>query len=186
MVHSEQTINIENAIRNSDNKLIRSLPRFAINILRKIIYEDELNSSLNRSRHLEGVPFMNHVLEGWNVKIVVKGEENIPVTGRFIFASNHPVGGIDAMAFFSVIYRHFPEVVSPANRLLNYIPNLRPLFLGLDVFGRVSKETVKKIDELFASDKQVMIFPAGEVSRRQKGVISDIVWQKSFITKAIP
>jgi putative hemolysin len=31
----------------------------------------------------------------------------------------------------------------------------------------------------------VLIFPSGEVSRRKKGIISDPVWQKSFITKAV-
>jgi putative hemolysin len=30
-----------------------------------------------------------------------------------------------------------------------------------------------------------MIFPAGIVSRRSKGKISDLVWQKTFITKAV-
>jgi len=55
----------------------------------------------------------------------------------------------------------------------------------VDVFGKASKETALKLDELYESDTQIMIFPAGEVSRRNKGTISDIVWQKSFITKAV-
>lgn len=185
MTNTGYTIDIKKAIQNSNNRLLKSLPGFAINIIRRIICEKELNDSLNRSSHLNGIPFIINVLEGWNVKVIAKGEENIPQQGRFIFVSNHPVGGIDAMAFFSVIYRHFAEVVSPANELLNYIPNLRPLFLSLDVFGRISREAAKQLDELYASDKQVMIFPAGEVSRRIKGKISDIPWQKSFITKAI-
>ena len=115
----------------------------------------------------------------------LKVSENIPRSGRFIFVANHPVGGMDALIIFSMIYDFFPVIVSPSNELLNIVPNLQPLILGLNVFGRTTKETARKLNELFESDKQIMIFPAGEVSRKRKGKISDIVWQKSFITKAL-
>jgi putative hemolysin len=124
------------------------------------------------------------VLDNMNVKVEIRGGENVPSSGRFIFAANHPVGGVDAMAIFSAIYKYYPMVVSPANLLLNNITNLRPLVFGVDVFGKASKETALKLDELYESDTQIMIFPAGEVSRKNKGNISDIAWQKSFITKA--
>ncbi len=181
----EKIIDIEKAIRNSENRFIRSLPSFVIRTIRKIICEDELNSALEKNRHLEGVQFMDGLLKYWNINVIVKNEENIPSVGRYVFISNHPLGAIDAITLFSVIYRYFPEIVSPANQLLNYIPNLRSLFLGLDVFGRANRKTALRIDELFASDKQILIFPAGEVSRRYKGVITDIPWQKSFVVKAI-
>jgi len=185
MGHTERIIDIEKAIRESDNRLLKSLPRFLINTLRKIICEDELNDSFNLHRHLEGIPFVNDVLKEWNTKITVRAEENIPASGRYIFVANHPLGGIDALSFLSVISRHFPDVISPSNQLFNYIPNLRCLIIGLDVFGRATKETARQLDELYASDTQVMIFPAGEVSRRIKGRITDVPWQKSFVTKAI-
>lgn len=185
MEHFEKAIDIEKAIRSGDNKLLRSLPAFIINLFRKIIHEDEINTIINRSRHLNGVPFLMDILDNMNVKVNIIGGDNVPSGGRFIFASNHPVGGVDAMAIFSVIYKYYPGIVSPANLLLNNIPNLRPLVFGVDVFGKASKETALKLDELYESDTQIMIFPAGEVSRRNKGIISDITWQKSFITKAV-
>lgn len=185
LANTERPIDIEKAIRRSDNRFIRNLPGFVVNIIRKIICEDELNFTTNRYSHLEGVHFLHGLLEGWNVNVIVRGEEKIPAEGRFVFSSNHPLGGLDAISLFTVIYKHFQEIVSPANQLLNHIPNLRSLVLALDVFGRTSRETAIMIDELFASGKQILIFPAGEVSRRQKGKISDIVWQKSFVTKAI-
>lgn len=185
MEYFEKAIDIEKAIRSGNNKLLRSLPGFIIKLLRKIIYEDEINSIINRSRHLNGVPFLMDILDNINVKVDIRGGDNITPAGRFIFAANHPVGGVDAMAIFSALYKYYPEVVSPANLLLNNIPSLRPLVFGVDVFGKASKETALKLDELYESDTQIMIFPAGEVSRRNKGTISDIVWQKSFITKAV-
>ena len=40
------------------------------------------------------------------------------------------------------------------------------------------------VDELFASDKAIFIFPAGLVSRKKKGKIEDLEWKKTFITRA--
>ena len=181
----EKIIDIEKAIKEGNSKFLKSLPRFIIRVMRKIAHEDDINLTVHRSRHLNGVPFVLDVLKGWDVTVKIKGEENIPDSGRFIFAANHPVGGIDALSIYSTIYRHFTEVVSPANELLNTIPNLRPLVLGLNVFGKSTREVASRIDSLFESSTQIMIFPAGEVSRRTRGKISDITWQKSFITKAI-
>lgn len=181
----EKTIDIEKAIRSGSNRVLRSLPGFLITALRKYVCEDEINATIHRSRHLEGLPFVKDVLEGWNVEVITKGGKNIPPDGRFIFAANHPVGGVDALAIFTSLYKYYPVVVTPANQLLTYVPNLRPIVFGLDVFGKASRETAAKLDSLYASDLQIMIFPAGEVSRRKKDVISDIPWQKSFIVKAV-
>lgn len=65
------------------------------------------------------------------------------------------------------------------------IENLSELFVPVNKHGSQSTEVVKRIDELFASDAQVLTFPAGLVSRRNKGVIRDQVWKKTFIKKAI-
>jgi putative hemolysin len=144
-----------------------------------------MNEVINLNNDKTGVPFINGVLNSWNIRTEIYGEENIPSSGRFVFVANHPVGAIDALAFLSIIYKFFPEVVSPSNEILSRIPNLRPLMLGINVFGKNTRETAEKINDLFESDVQVMMFPSGEVSRRTKGVIADPVWQKSFISKAI-
>ncbi len=133
----------------------------------------------------QGFPFIIGILNDWKVTVVVRGEENLPRSGRFVFAANHPVGGMDALSFFSTIYTHYHDVISPSNELFKYIPQLKPILLGINVFGKNTKETAEKINILFNSDSQILIFPAGEVSRRNKGIISDIRWQKSFITKAV-
>ncbi len=181
----EKIIDIEKAFRSSNSRFLKNLPGFAVNFVKRLESEDEMNATIHRSRQLTGVPFINDVLEGWKVKIITKGDENVPPSGRFIFVANHPVGAMDSLALLSVIYRFFPHVISPSNELLNSIPNLRPLILGLNVFKKNTKETAIKLDELFNSDAQIMYFPSGEVSRRRKGIISDPVWQKTFITKAI-
>jgi len=180
-----KTVDIEKAIRDSKSKFVRSLPKFVVRLIIKSVHQDEMNATIHRNRDKSGVPFINGILNDWNVKVVVTGAENIPVSGKFVFVANHPVGGMDALSLLSTIYRYFPKVVSPSNELFEDIPQLKPVVLGINVFGKNTKETAEKLNQLFESDAQIMIFPAGEVSRRNKGIISDIPWQKSFITKSV-
>ena len=180
-----KTIDIEKVIRNSNSSFLKSFPKFVIILITKIIGQDDLNLMIYHNRNSQGVLFIIGALKYWNVKVEVSGAENIPKTGRYIFVANHPVGGMDALSVLSVIYRHYPDIVAPANELLNIIPNLQPLIFSVNVFGKTSKDRALKLSELYESDTQIFTFPAGEVSRRKKGVISDIEWQKSFIPKAI-
>jgi putative hemolysin len=185
MEEADRIIDIEKTLRNSNSALIRSLPKGIKKMIARIVKQDEINAVIYSNRDKEGVEFINGVLKDWNVKIAVEGDENIPSSGRFIFVANHPVGGMDAMALFHTVHRHYSDVVFPSNELFRYIPQLNTVLLGINVFGKNTRETIEKLNELFASESQVLFFPAGEVSRRSKGEISDIAWQKSFIAKAI-
>ena len=42
-----------------------------------------------------------------------------------------------------------------------------------------------RIEEAYASESQILYFPAGLCSRKTRGVIKDLQWHKSFITKSI-
>ena len=180
-----KTIDIEKAINTGNSRFLKSLPKFIVRMIIKIAEEEAFNRVIYNNREKTGVPFINGLLHDLNVKVEIIGLENIPASGRFIFVANHPVGGMDAMAIHNMIYRYFQSIVSPANELLKIIPNLRPLILGVNVFGKTNRETAKLLNELYESDTQIIMFAAGEVSRRTKGKISDITWQKSFISKAI-
>lgn len=178
-------IDIRKEFRNSNSKFFRYIPGFIIRLMEILIRQDEMNETIYRNHDKTGVDFINNVLKDWNVNIVTNGSQNIPKSGRFIFAANHPVGGIDALAFFSMTHNFFDDLISPSNELLWQIPNMRPLILAINVFGKNTRETVLKLEEMFSSDTQIMIFPSGEVSRRKNRIISDPVWQKTFITKAV-
>ena len=51
-----------------------------------------MNAVINHNHSKIGVPFLNDVLKDWNVTVKIHGEENIPPSGRFVFAANHPAG----------------------------------------------------------------------------------------------
>jgi putative hemolysin len=70
------------------------------------------------------------------------------------------------------------------NDLLTHVKNMDGIFVPINKHGAQAMDNVRRINAIFESDQQVMSFPAGLVSRRRKGVIRDVAWQKSIITKA--
>jgi putative hemolysin len=111
--------------------------------------------------------------------------ENIPESGRFIFASNHPLGGLDGMVFMDIVGRVHPNLKFIVNDLLLNIKNLEPVFIPVNKHGRQSIEYARLIEDAYASDIQILYFPAGLCSRKTKGQIIDLPWHKSFIAKAV-
>ena len=66
--------------------------------------------------------------------------------------------------------------------------NLKPLtpcFIPVNSFGKQSRSLAKSLDEVMEGDNQVLVFPAGMCSRRQKGKILDLPWKKWFVANAV-
>jgi putative hemolysin len=127
------------------------------------------------------------VTDYFKVRIDVKNEENIPADGRkYIFASNHPLGGFDGICLSYLIGKYYGgKIKCLVNDLLLAIPNLRSIFTPVNKHGAQSKEAYLDMEAAFRSDNQILTFPAGLCSRRRKGVIRDLPWKKSFIQKAV-
>jgi putative hemolysin len=75
------------------------------------------------------------------------------------------------------------DVMFPVNDLLLNLPNLYELFIPVNKHGS-NAENIKLFNDTFASDVVILYFPAGLVSRKQNGMIKDIEWKKTFLTKA--
>lgn len=166
----------------------RWIPRWLVRRLCRLVCQDELNGILRRTYPARGTAFATAALRDLDITIKVVGEENIPASGRFIFASNHPLGGLDGIALISVLGRRYGDagIRFPVNDLLMNVEPLRGIFLPVNKFGRQGRDAARCLNELYASDRQVLYFPAGLVSRLgEGGRIADLEWQKTFISKAI-
>ena len=178
-------VDIESVVKGKSPKWGRRIPRFVYNYLIRIIQQDRINRFLEI--HPEtGVDFADSLLEYLHIDVQVDGEENIPETGRFIFASNHPLGGLDGVALISVLggkyNRDFKILV---NDLLMAMKPLTENFLPINKHGRQEKENADALTQAYEGDGQMAVFPAGMVSRWQGKEIKDLVWNKAFITKSI-
>ncbi len=178
-----ELIDVGKVIERKSPSLRKRLPGFIISYLRHIIHEDELNEFLRLYGHLEGVPFIAGAMEFMHTNIQVVGLENIPDSGKAIVASNHPLGGLDGLALMLTVAKRRPDIIFPVNDILMNVKNLEPLFIPINKHGS-NTENIRIINDTFASDKIVCYFPAGLVSRKNKGIIKDLEWHPTFITKA--
>src|SRR5690606_16045010 len=91
-------IDVDNILQAKAPKYYHRIPRFLINYLKRTLHQDDINGILSRNRDVEGVAFMQALVEKeFNLKLRIVGEENIPESGKFTFASNHPLGGLDGI-----------------------------------------------------------------------------------------
>jgi len=180
-----QRLDVEKVLFSKNPSLARTIPGFVINYLKKIIHQDELNEFLRKWGHLRDSELITAGLHHFEIKFKVLGSNNIPKSGRYIFVSNHPLGGLDGLVFIHEISKHFRNIKFPVNDILLNIRNLSGIFLPINKLGAQARGAVSMIDEAYSSDCQILYFPAGICSRKTRGIIKDQQWQKSFITKSI-
>jgi putative hemolysin len=181
---TEKFIDLEKIIGGKNPGIIKFIPRFIMNYLKRIIHVDEVNAAIYANRDKLGVDFATAILEDFGANIIVKGIENITQEGRYILVSNHPLGGLDGLALISRIGSFRKDILFPVNDILMNLPQLKPIFIPINKHGK-NNENVKIIEDAFSSDSMMLFFPAGLVSRKQKGgIIMDLEWKKTFISKA--
>ncbi len=178
-------INIREMFLNKNPKLAKRLPGFVYRYITRIMHIDEINDLLIHHGNERGIEFARSMVKHFNVHETINGVENIPSSGRFIFVSNHPLGGFDALLMLCNIDRFLGETITLVNDVLMKIPQLTPIFVPLNKHGGHSKDVIRQIHEAYLSDKQILIFPSGLASRKIKGQVQDFVWKKHFIAKAI-
>ena len=178
-------IDIREVFASKSPGLARLMPGFVYRYMNRIMHIDFVNDLLARNGHLEGISFINKVVEEFNVKLYLHGLENVPDSGKFIFASNHPLGGFDGMLLLKTVDKKLGKPRFLSNDILMNIPQLKSLFIPVNKHGGHSREAARQLKEAYNSDAQILIFPSGLASRKIKGKIMDLEWKKHFITKAV-
>lgn len=165
-----------------------NVPGPVVSLIERIIHQQELNDMLRAADPSKGSAFADKIYSHLELQLRVKGEENIPPKGRFVFASNHPLGGLDGIGLVKVLGHRYGDdnIRVLVNDMLMNVEPLKDQFLPVNKFGAQGREASKLINEAYRSDRQIVMFPAGLVSRIQPdGGIRDLQWQKSFVAKAI-
>lgn len=181
---TKKFIQVREVIRKKSPKLAKWIPGPLLKYLERTIHEDEINDIMYRYRDLKGLDFVDALIKHLGVDVVLEGEENIPKEDSVIFASNHPLGGMDGIAFMQAIGRVRKDVKFLVNDILMNVVNLEPLFVGVNKVGGQNKSVASAVEEAYAADQALLVFPAGLVSRKINGQIVDLEWKKSFISKA--
>ena len=201
---SDHFLDAEQIFARKNPRLHKIIPEFIFSYIKKIVHQEEINGYIYRNRNKSGLEFIDAILDEFGVssEIIIPPTNPtnltnpinlttltnltnlISQTGRYIVASNHPLGGMDGMALIKEVGKARKDIIFPVNDILTEIPGLKPLFIPINKHGK-NTENVDIIENTFASGKVILYFPAGLVSRKHKGgVIKDLEWKKTFITKA--
>lgn len=180
----EKFIDIRNVIHSKSPKLAKWIPKPLIKYLQRTIHEDEINRIMIKFHDLTGLDFVDALIEELGVEVRLDGENNIPIDESVVFVANHPLGGLDGIAFMNAIGRYRRDVKFLVNDILLNIKNLEPLFIPVNKVGNQGKNYIKAIDTAYSNDDALLVFPAGLVSRKIKGKITDLEWKKSFISRS--
>ncbi len=178
-------IDVEKILKEKAYNLYKWLPRFAISWLINKLHEAEINDAMHKLRDDQGLQFNSKGLDVLGAKVESVNPENVPVTGNVTVAANHPLGGLDGMALIKAVGEIRPDVHFFVNDILKNITNYGDVFVAVNKLGAASAKSLRTMEDIFRSGGAVLIFPAGLVSRKQKGMVRDLSWKKSFVTQAI-
>ena len=164
----------------------KKVPKFIVNYLRRIIHEDELNRFMEIHGRKKNMDFIEGIHDFYDISTTVEGRENLPHGGKYIFVSNHPLGGMDGISLAYYIGKEYENKVRIyANDILLFVRPLNDIFIPINKTGSQAKNNALITQEFFESDNHLITFPAGACSRKTKGKITDMEWKKNFISKAI-
>ncbi len=184
-MEEKKFIDIRKIIGDKNPKLLKLLPNFIISYIQRILHEKEVNEVISSNRDKHNQDFCEAIINRFNIKLLVDGIENVPVTGGVTLAINHPLGGMDAMALVTVLKNHRKDLKFIVNDILLHLESMQGMFVGVNKHGRNSNSNLLKIDEIFSTGSAVCIFPAGLVSRKINGVVQDLEWKKTFVSLSI-
>lgn len=184
MKAKEPFIDVAKILKEKNPKLNNWLPSFLMKYIKKIVHENDINIVMSNNGHLQGMDFVNALINDFGVEVTLTGAENIPLDRSVIFAANHPLGGMDGIAFMYALGKFRTDIRFLVNDILTNITNFEPMFIPVNKHGSNSREVTRLIEETYANDHAILVFPAGLVSRRQDVGIMDLEWKKSFISKS--
>ena len=182
-------IDVDDILKSKVGAKTKYIPGFLVSWLKRIIHQDEINAFLEKEGDKQGVEWLEDCIGFLGMTLKIEGKENLPKKddGRvYTFVSNHPLGGQDGVALGAILGKAYDgKVKYLVNDLLMNLHGLAPLCIPINKTGKQSRQFPAMVEAGFKSDNNIIMFPAGLCSRKQDGVIKDLPWAKTFVTKSI-
>ena len=184
--NKDLSVDLNAVLASKSERLAKFTPKFVLNWLKKVVHQNDLNSILEFSDGALDVEFADKVLLWLNVKSNVKFTDidSLDPKKRYIFVSNHPLGGLDGLIMISVLGKIMGKIRFVVNDILMNIVPMRSLFVPVNKHGSMGKGYGQMIHDAYASDSQILYFPAGLCSRLIDGEIKDLEWKRNFLKQA--
>jgi putative hemolysin len=181
-------VSVEGMLKKEYPEIFR-FPSFVskptVGFFKLIFHEKGVNAFLERHSEVS-LDFIDAVIDHLNISYKTDSKEiqNIPALGKVIIVANHPLGALDALSLIKMVssVRQDKKVKVVANHLLTQFTHLEDLLIPVDnISGKLSKQSLARIDKALENEEAVIFFPAGEVSRAYLNGIRDNKWKSGFI-----
>jgi putative hemolysin len=177
-------ISVEGVLKTKAPGLAKWMPRPVIKWLERTIHQDEINHVLATYDTGDAMEFLRGYFGYLGITYETVGLDKLPRDGRYIFASNHPFGGMDGMMLAERLGTHFGNVKVVVNDILMFLDPLKGIFVPVNKHGSQKGDYALRFNEAFEGPTPVLTFPAGLCSRCTGGVVEDIEWRPNFIKRA--
>jgi len=175
-----QTINLRDVISQKNPELARKLPTFLIKVIGKLVHLEEINRVITVAGPIQGGDFIETAIREMKVAYKAEPDKGLPPVKRPIIIANHPMGGLDAIALMTLVWKDLGNFKILANDFLMAIPNLKDLLIPVNKLGS-NRINLKSYESALEGDLPIIQFPAGLCSRRIAGKVQDLPWEKSFL-----
>jgi len=139
---------------------------------------------------MDGWTAFQYISRLLSLELTLRGMENIPASGGFILAPNHPTGIADGIATFDALKSARPDMTFFANRdALRVAPGFRDLIIpvewraGAKTHGK-SRDTLETTARAFAANRAIVLFPSGRLAFWHEGRLTERPWQTSVVALA--
>lgn len=165
----------------------KKFPSIVKKTLKRIAHVDDINKLFSYAKPKINMEFIHASIDYLNLSVTVFGNENLKKDDKpKIFASNHPLGALDAVTIAHILGNIYSQDIKfYANEFLNELKPIKEMFLPIYKYGAQSRDNAKAVQEFFESKNHLITFPAGATSRKRKNGLQDLVWRKNFIQKSI-
>ena len=177
-------ISVQGVFEAKAPKLNKWIPKSLVRWLSRTVHEEEINHVLETYDTGDPFAFLRGFFSYVGVTYETVGLDKLDRNGRYIFASNHPFGGMDGMMLAERIGMYFGDVRVIVNDILMYLDPLRGIFVPVNKHGRQKGDYANAFNETFEGNAPVLTFPAGLCSRCIGGEVQDIEWRPNFIKRA--
>jgi putative hemolysin len=140
---------------------------------------------------LGGREAFEHLSGLLSLKVEARGLERIPRRGRVVIICNHPASVADGVAVYDLLKAIRPDLCFFANAdIFRVCPALDELMIPVEwaetkKTRERTRHTLQRAKDAFEAERAVIIFPAGQLARRDKdGRLSDEAWASSALSLA--
>ncbi len=173
-------------------RLPRALARGGIaDVIDRFLGLDVLQQLYEESPAPTSGRYARHALDVLGVRLEIDRPDRVPDAGGLLAVANHPFGALDGLALLELLERRRDDVRVIGNELLASIPELRPLVIAVDAFGRGTKQrnagALRAALQWLRRGGCVLAFPAGEVAHRLAGpeLSIDAPWRSHIADIAV-